>query len=231
MSARSRRTGFFGKLARIILGVGLALALGLAAMVLVYRFLAPVSTLMLARWAQGEGVERQYVPLERISPHLRAAVIVSEDARFCRHSGVDWDSLRQVIDAADEDGPARGASTIAMQTVKNLFLWPSRSFLRKGIEIPLALLIDAAWPKRRVLEVYLNLAEWGEGVFGAEAAAQRYFHKSAAKLDAREAALLATALPAPRRRNAARPTRGHAALAGLIMARARSADPLVDCAR
>ncbi len=119
-----------------------------------------------------------------------------------------------------------------MQTAKNLFLWPSRSFIRKGIEIPLALLLNrAGWPKRRVLEVYLNIAEWGDGLFGAEAAARRYFHKGADRLDAHEAALLATALPNPRRRDPARPTRRHAALAGLIMSRARGAELLVACAR
>jgi monofunctional biosynthetic peptidoglycan transglycosylase len=219
------------KLLRVILGVGLALAIGLAALILVYRFVAPVSTLMLARWVQGESVERRYVPLERISPDLRTAVIVSEDARFCRHAGVDWGALREVIDAAEEDGPSRGASTITMQSAKNLFLWPSKSFIRKGIEIPVAILIELEWPKRRILEVYLNIAEWGDGVFGVEAAAQRYFHKSAERLDAREAALLATALPNPRRRNAGRPSRVHAALAQRIMARARMAAPFVECAR
>ncbi|WP_245276162.1 monofunctional biosynthetic peptidoglycan transglycosylase [Methylocapsa aurea] len=219
------------RLLRVILGVGLALAMGLAALILVYRFVAPVSTLMLARWVQGESVERRYVPLERISPDLRTAVIVSEDARFCRHAGVDWGALREVIDAADDDGPSRGASTITMQSAKNLFLWPSKSFIRKGIEIPVALLIELEWPKRRILEVYLNIAEWGDGVFGVEAAAQRYFHKSAERLDAKEAALLATALPNPRRRNAGRPSRVHAALAQRIAARARTAAPFVECAR
>jgi len=231
MSSRSGRTGLFGKLARIILSVGAALALGVAVLLVAYRFVPPVSTLMLGRWIEGEPVERHYIPLDRISLSLRTAVIVSEDAQFCRNDGVEWGALREVIDAADEDGPSRGASTITMQTAKNLFLWPSRSFIRKGIEIPLALLIDRGWPKRRVLEVYLNIAEWGEGVFGAEAAARRYFHKSADGLDANEAALLATALPNPRRRDPARPTRRHAALARLIMGRARAAESLVECAR
>ena len=127
----------------------------------------------------GQTLERVYVPLNQISPNLRLAVIASEDAPFCHHHGVDWGALREVIDDADEDGPSRGASTIAMQTAKNLFLWPWRSAIRKGVEIPLALMIDFVWGKRRVLEVYFNIAEWGEGVFGAEAAAQHYFQKSA----------------------------------------------------
>ncbi len=229
MVARLRRAGLTGTIARIVFCAGLALALGFAALILVYRFLPPISTLMLARWLEGKTVERHYVPLERISGFLRAAVIVSEDARFCEHNGVDWSALRGVLDRAGANGPKRGASTIPMQTAKNLFLWPSRSYIRKAIEIPLALLIDIEWPKRRILEVYLNLAEWGKGVFGAEAAARHYFHKSADRLDAREAALLATALPNPEHRNAARPSRRHAGLAARIMARVLTAGPLVEC--
>jgi monofunctional biosynthetic peptidoglycan transglycosylase len=203
----------------------------LAALIIAYRFIDPVSTLMLARWVEGSPVARDYVPLGRISSELRTAVVVSEDARFCQHNGVDWGALREVVDEADADGPSRGASTITMQTVKNLFLWPSRSFIRKGLEIPLALILDFAWPKRRVLEVYLNIAEWGEGVFGAEAAARLYFHKSAASLDAWESALLATALPGPLKRNPARPGRGHAALAQRIISRMRTAEFAVGCLR
>lgn len=216
--------GLLGKLLGFLRNAGLLLAAGLAALIVAYRFIDPVSTLMLARWAEGSPVTRDFVPLGRISAELRAAVIVSEDARFCQHHGVDWGALREVVDEADTDGPSRGASTITMQTVKNLFLWPSRSFIRKGLEIPLALAVDFAWPKRRVLEVYLNIAEWGEGVFGAEAAARLYFHKSAASLDVWEAALLATALPNPLKRNSARPGRGHAALAQRIVARMRAAE-------
>ncbi|HET6376383.1 MAG TPA: monofunctional biosynthetic peptidoglycan transglycosylase [Methylocella sp.] len=208
------------------MGASVAILAAFAALILVYRFVPPVSTLMLARWIEGEPAERRYVPLDRISKELQKAVIVSEDARFCEHSGVDFGALREVLEEGGESGPARGASTLAMQTAKNLFLWPSRSYVRKAFEIPLALLIGLEWPKRRILEVYLNLAEWGEGIFGVEAAAQHYFGKSAAELGARESALLATALPNPRRRNAARPSRGHSALAARIMARARAAPPL-----
>jgi monofunctional glycosyltransferase len=229
MVSRFRPAGVIGTLARILLFAGVALALGFATLVFVYRFLPPISTLMIARWLEGKTVEHRYVPLERISDFLRAAVIVSEDARFCEHYGVDWGALREVLDRPGANGPTRGASTIPMQTAKNLFLWPSRSYVRKAIEIPLALLIDLEWPKRRILEVYLNLAEWGEGIFGAEAAARHFFHKSADRLDAREAALLATALPNPSHRNAARPSRRHAGLAARIMAHARTAGPLVSC--
>jgi monofunctional biosynthetic peptidoglycan transglycosylase len=229
MVSRFRPAGVIGTLARILLFAGVALALGFAALVFVYRFLPPISTFMIARWLEGKTVERHYVPLERISGFLRAAVIISEDARFCEHYGVDWGELREVLDRPGANGPMRGASTIPMQTAKNLFLWPSRSYVRKAIEIPLALLIDLEWPKRRVLEVYLNLAQWGEGIFGAEAAARHYFHKGADRLDAREAALLATSLPNPSHRNAARPSRRHAGLATRIMARALAAGPLVKC--
>lgn len=227
--ASSAGTPILRTLLKLLLGASVALALGVSALLVTYRFAPPVSTVMLARWVLGEEVDRRYVPLEHISPSLQKAVIVSEDSHFCQHHGVDWEALRSVIDDADADGPSRGASTIAMQTAKNLFLWPSRSYLRKAIEIPLALILDVAWPKRRVLEAYLNVAEWGEGIFGAEAAAQAYFSKPADRLDAREAALLAAALPSPRRRDSAHPTRGHSALARKIMARMQAADHLVDC--
>jgi monofunctional biosynthetic peptidoglycan transglycosylase len=205
---------------------------GLACLILAWRFAPPVSTLMLARWAFSEPVERRDVPLDEISPHLVAAVILSEDSQFCRHNGVDWNAMREVIGKAGAEGPARGASTITMQTAKNLFLWPARSYLRKMIEVPLALTLDATWPKRRILEAYLNIAEWGNGIFGAEAAARHYFGKSALRLEPFEAALLAVALPAPHRRDAANPARLHVRLARGILARMRTADSaLVDCAR
>lgn len=220
------------RLARIMLGVVAGLVLLLLGLLVAYRFVPPVSTLMLARWATLRPVQRVWMPIEKISPNLVAAVLMSEDARFCSHNGVDWGALQEVIADADEDGPSRGASTIAMQTAKNLFLWPSRSVVRKGMELPLALAIDAGWPKRRVIEVYLNIAEWGpDGVFGAEAASQRSFGKPAAALTAREAALLATALPNPIKRDAAKPGRGHARLAGIIQRRMADADEWVKCTR
>lgn len=224
MASRFSRAGFVGKLFIILTRLALAFALGVVALAFAYRYVTPTSTLMLAREIEGEPVQRLYVPLAQISPNLRAAVIASEDALFCRHHGVDWGALREVIDDADADGPSRGASTITMQTAKNLFLWPWRSAIRKAIEIPLALLIDFVWPKRRVLEIYLNIAEWGDGIFGAEAAAQRYFQKSADRLDLRQAALLASALPNPRLRDPARPSRQLGRRAATIIARTRSTD-------
>jgi monofunctional biosynthetic peptidoglycan transglycosylase len=183
---------------------------------------------MLGRWLMLKPVEREWVPLAQISPHLIRAVIASEDQRFCSHRGVDWVELNKVL--ANDDGPARGASTLTMQTAKNVFLWPGRSYLRKGLEIPLAMAIDLAWGKRRVIEVYLNLAEWGEGLFGAEAAAQRYFRKSAARLSPAEAARLAGALPNPRLRDPARPNRALQAAAGRSLRRLGGLGPLGDCA-
>jgi len=218
----------FRFLARLSLYLGLGLVLGLALLLGIlltaYRFVPPVSTLMLSRTLMGEPVERVYKPLTLISPLLAASVIASEDARFCEHDGVDWQALSDVLDRAKGGEPSRGASTLTMQTAKNLFLWNGRSFLRKGIEIPLALLIDAVWPKRRILEVYLNIAEWGEGIFGAEAATQHYFGKSAEVLDRYQAALLATALPNPRHRDAAHPTGLQRRLTRTIVRRAESAD-------
>jgi monofunctional biosynthetic peptidoglycan transglycosylase len=219
------------KALRYLLFLGLALLVALAGLILLWRAAPPVSTLMLARWVTFRGVERTYVPLARISPRLIAAIVISEDALFCRHHGVDWGALNEVINEADEDGPSRGASTITMQTAKNLFLWPQRSALRKGLEIPLAMLLDRAWGKKRVVEVYLNIAEWGPGLFGAEAAARRYFHKSAADLTQREASLLATALPNPILRDPSRPKRRQAVLAAINAGRVAGAEGYLDCVR
>ena len=209
-------------------------ALGLVvlfiALVMLYRVAHPPSTLMLGRWLTWQDVDRRWLALDQISPRLTDAVLMSEDAQFCQHRGVDWSALREVV-TESEDGPSRGASTITMQVVKNLFLWPSRSYLRKALEIPLALAVELAWSKHRILEIYLNIAEWGEGVFGAEAAAQAAFGKSATALTAREAALMATSLPNPVRRHAGRPSRGHQRLAAIVGARMGDAETWVQCVR
>lgn len=215
--------------ARIVAWAAIMAASAMAFLVALYAFAPPVSTLMIGRWATLQPVERVWVPMDRIAPALPAAVVMAEDAQFCRHSGVDWTALHEVVSA--EGGPARGASTITMQVAKNLFLWPSRSFVRKAMEIPIALLIDLAWSKRRIMEVYLNIAEWGAGVFGAEAAARKHFGKSASQLTAGEAALLARALPNPVKRAAGKPTRRHQALARLLQTRMGGAAPWLDCLR
>ncbi|RYB03437.1 monofunctional biosynthetic peptidoglycan transglycosylase [Lichenibacterium ramalinae] len=188
----------------------------------------PVSTLMAGRWLTGQPVDRRWVPLAAVSPKLVASVILSEDGQFCHEHGIDVSALREVI--ADGDGaPARGASTITMQVAKNLFLWPGRSYLRKALEIPLAVLLDALWGKRRVLEAYLNVAEWGEGIYGIEAAAQDHFHVGASALTGRQAALLATALPNPILRSVTQPSRHHRQLARRILDMQGIAGPHVAC--
>ena len=176
---------------------------------------------MLARLVTLRPVVRDFVPINRISSHLTHAVIAAEDGKFCVHRGIDWQAMRgAVAEAIDIDGdPSHGASTITMQTVKNLFLWHNFSYLRKPIEIPLALLLEVFWSKRRILETYLNTAEFGRGIFGAEAAARYYFGKSAAGLSLYEAAMLAAALPNPNGRNPARPSANLASYAGNIRAR------------
>jgi monofunctional biosynthetic peptidoglycan transglycosylase len=191
----------------------------------------PASSLMIQRLATGEGIDYRWVPLHWISPELTRAVITAEDARFCRHHGIDWAAFREVAkEAIDGDGrPARGASTIAMQTAKNLFLWEGRSVVRKVLELPLAIWIDTVWSKRRLIEVYLNIAEWAPGVYGAEAAAQRHFGKSTDKLSKREAALLAAVLPNPIVRRAGKPSNSVRRKAQVIAQRASAMGPLLDC--
>jgi monofunctional biosynthetic peptidoglycan transglycosylase len=190
-----------------------------------YRVVDPVSTLMLWRWMTGQRVTRTVVPLSRIAPVLPATVIAAEDGRFCSHRGVDWQEIREAIEEADDLDEIRGGSTISQQTAKNLFLWNGRSYLRKALELPLALWIDLVLPKRRVLEIYLNVAEWGpSGQFGAEAAARFAFAKSARDLSALDAATLAAILPNPRRRNARVPGPAVRRLAALYETRAQGAN-------
>lgn len=227
-----RRRGSF--LARWLRRLGLLIALCLLLPYLLlplYRFPAvhPVSTLMFYDMARGAPVEREWVAFDEIAPVLVQSVMMSEDARFCAHDGIDWESLNRVIDSTLEGDRTRGASTIAMQTVKNLYLWQSRSFLRKALEIPLALAADYVWSKRRMMEIYLNIAEWGPGIFGIEAAAQHHFGVSADALDARQAALLAVTLPNPHHRTPATPGSGLSGLADTIAARARASGPYIGC--
>lgn len=224
----ARRRSFAARLLRWMFVALAALAAALLVGLVLFRFAPAPSTLMIGRWLTLQPVSRDWVPLREISPQLVRAVVAAEDQRFCQHRGVDWVELNAVLE--DEDGPSRGASTLTMQTAKNVFLWPGRSYLRKALEIPLAMAIDVAWPKQRIMEVYLNVAEWGEGVFGAEAAAQLYFGKPAADLSAQEAARLAGALPNPILRNPARPSRSLVSAAGRVQRRVGQLGPLGDCA-
>jgi monofunctional biosynthetic peptidoglycan transglycosylase len=189
----------------LVLAVLAAIPLGL---ILVFRFVDPPGSMVMAgRWAGGVTIRHRWVPLEQMSEILVKTVITSEDTHFCAHRGVDWGAVREAIEEAEKrgDGAPRGASTIPMQTAKNLFLWQRRSYVRKAAEIPLAYAMSLLWPKRRMIEVYLNIAEWGPGVFGAQAAARYHFKRPAAKITARQAAQLAAALPNPHVRNAGRP--------------------------
>lgn len=166
---------------------------------IIYIIIPPVSTLMAARLLTFRGIDYDIVNIEKVSPQLIRSVIRAEDAKFCQHSGIDWDSLFLAI--KNKDGRSRGASTISMQVAKNLFLWPQQSYIRKAIEIPVAIYIDIIWSKKRMMEVYLSIAEWGDGVFGVEAASQKYFKKPAKNLNSYESALLAAMLPSPLKRN------------------------------
>ena len=179
----------------------------------------PLSMLMLTQRLTGQRIEHAWVPLSAISPQLRRAVITSEDGKFCRHWGFDVGEIRAAM--TRENGFGRGASTITQQVAKNLFLWPGKSYVRKALEIPVTLVIEAIWPKPRIFEVYLNIAEWGPGVFGAEAAAQYYYSHSAARLSEREAALLAVALPNPIARDASDPDPGVSRRASRLQTRMR----------
>ncbi|MGH6860720.1 MAG: monofunctional biosynthetic peptidoglycan transglycosylase [Phyllobacterium sp.] len=221
----------FGRVKRYLILTILVLVMLPIVLLSLYRlpFVHPVSTLMIKDLATFSGYDRRWVPLEAISPRLVNSVMMSEDAKFCFHSGVDWDALNSVVSDTMDGEQTRGASTIPMQTAKNLFLWNSRSFIRKGLEVPLAVLTNTILPKRRLMEIYLNIAEWGPGIYGIEAAAQYHFKTSAAKLSSRQAAYLAVSLPNPIVRNPARPGRGLQTLARVNERRARGAGAYVGC--
>ncbi|EKF18971.1 monofunctional biosynthetic peptidoglycan transglycosylase [Nitratireductor pacificus] len=189
----------------------------------------PISTLMVKDLATLTGYDRRWTSLDAMGPLIQHSVMMSEDGQFCAHSGIDWAALNTVINDALSGEAARGASTIPMQTAKNLFLWQGRSFVRKAMELPLALFLDTVLSKRRVMEIYLNIAEWGPNIYGAEAAARHYFGRPASELTRRQAALLAVALPNPLERNPAKPSRGLNRLAANIERRALKAGGYVGC--
>ena len=200
-------------------------------MMLLYKlpFIHPLSTLMLRDQITFTPYEREWRSIDDISPNLVYAVVMSEDGQFCSHSGVDWNAMKTVI--SRDGGPNRGASTITMQMVKNLFLWHDRSYLRKGLEIPYATVADAVLSKRRIMEIYLNIAEWGPGIYGAEAASQHFFKRSAKNLNPRQAAYLAVTLPNPKLRNPSRPSVNLTRLERLIEKRVRQSAAYTQCLR
>lgn len=193
------------KLLKFILRWGLFLALGALilslAVLLLLRYVNPPTTAFIVahqvETRSLSGVRQTWVPLEDISPWMPLAVIASEDQRFLSHWGIDVDAIATVVSAARDGGDLRGASTITQQTAKNLFLWGGRSYLRKGLEAMLAVAMDGLWSKRRIMEVYLNVAEFGHGIYGVEAASQAHFGVPAASLTAGQAARLAAVLPNP----------------------------------
>lgn len=205
-----------GWIRRILVGLGWALGLFLAlnlVLIITFRFVpVPVSALMVQRRMESWSSERpyasrhQWVPLEEISPSLGVAVIAAEDQNFPDHFGFDWKAIEKAVQHNEHSRRKRGASTVSQQTAKNLFLWNSRSWTRKGLEAWFTLLIEAGWSKKRILEVYLNIVEFGDGIYGAEAAARAYFGKPAKRLTPGEAALLAAVLPNPRKFRANAPS-------------------------
>jgi len=231
MARRQRKPRILRRLMRRLVAFLVVLALLPLGLGLLYRlpFVHPVSTLMIGDLVTLRGYDRQWTPLDELGKPIVHAVMMSEDGQFCSHSGIDFGELKAAIDEALSGERTRGASTIPMQTVKNLFLWPGRSFLRKAIEAPLALYLDAVMPKRRIMEIYLNIAEWGPGIYGAEAAAQFYFGQPAHSLSRRQAALLAAALPNPFLRNPLNPDAATRRVVGVIEARARRAGGYDDC--
>ncbi|MBX3479285.1 MAG: monofunctional biosynthetic peptidoglycan transglycosylase [Caulobacter sp.] len=197
-----------GRLFRGLLLAGLIIGVALpVASTLIYRFVGPpITILMIQRLSEGQGLERHWVPLKTMSPALPYAVIAAEDARFCSHHGFDFEAMEKAMAHNQrKPGRIRGGSTISQQTAKNVFLWPQRSYVRKGFEAWFTVLIETLWGKKRIMEVYLNTVEWGPGVYGADAAARRNFGVGADQLTPAQASRLAAILPSPLKWKAARP--------------------------
>ena len=204
--------------ASLLRGLGVALLAWLlltTTTVLLLRWVRPLASAFMleggaAAWQaheRGYRTDFRWVSLEQISPHVAMAVIASEDQQFPFHAGFDFNSIREAVRASERGKRLRGASTISQQVAKNLFLWPGHSFVRKGLEAYFTVLIETLWPKERILEMYLNVAQFGDGIYGVQAAAERFWHEPALRLSSAEAALLAAVLPNPLRLHAERPSR------------------------
>ncbi|MGD9814854.1 MAG: monofunctional biosynthetic peptidoglycan transglycosylase [Hyphomonadaceae bacterium] len=228
---RIKRRKRFGWLITIVSVLFIALVLAPVTWVAVYRFIDPPTITMMQRASQGQTIRHYPVPISRISPHVVRAVIAAEDSRFCSHDGFDFEAIRDAMERNAQGGRVRGASTVSQQTAKNLFLWQGRTWIRKGIEVYFTALIEFMWPKRRIMEAYLNAAEWGDGNFGIEAAARARFGVSAADLTPLQAARLAAVLPNPNEWRADNPGPRTRERAQMLMARARDvrAQGLASC--
>ncbi|UJW84051.1 transglycosylase domain-containing protein [Devosia sp. SL43] len=229
MARRRKSTGIW----RILRWPVYALAVLVAIPVIltpIYLFVDPVSVPMLERYLTGRPVVREWRDMADISDRLKASVILSEDGQFCRHWGVDLGALREEVERYMEGEDARGASTITMQVARNLFLWNGQSVVRKALEVPLAFYVDLILPKHRIMEIYLNIAEWGpEGQFGVAAGAERAFGIVPQNLDWRAATLLVTALPNPMLRQPGRPSAGMVRIAGIIEGRVAEFGERASC--
>ncbi|HEX6860730.1 MAG TPA: monofunctional biosynthetic peptidoglycan transglycosylase [Caulobacteraceae bacterium] len=202
--AAKGKVGWVRRIVAWLLVITVVIPVGLT---VIYRFIPPpITVLMVQRLIEGKGLDRHWRPLSDISPALPRAVIAAEDSHFCEHHGFDVEAIEKAIKHNERrPGRIRGGSTISQQTAKNVFLWPQRSWVRKGAEAYFTVLIEALWGKRRIMEVYLNTVEWGPGVYGAEAAARKNFGVGADRLTASQAARLAAILPSPLKWRAARP--------------------------
>lgn len=211
----------------------MAIAVLPAVLTLVYlpSFVHPISTLMMKDLVTLRGYERQWTPLDDFGDRLVNSVLMSEDGQFCAHRGIDLGELRAILDDFLAGEATRGGSTITMQTVKNLYLWQGRSYIRKAVELPYAIYLDLVASKARIMEIYLNIAEWGPGIYGAEAAARHHFGKSTRELTARQAALLAVTLPNPHVRTPGKPSAALSRLAARIERRASHAGSYNHCVR
>jgi monofunctional glycosyltransferase len=227
-----RRRGL-RRLLLVVVAAAIAIPIAIPlVLVPVYAFVDPVSTSMLRRYLTGHPVDRQWVAIDQVSDRLKASVVMSEDGQFCRHHGVDLGALRDEIGVWWDGGKPRGASTITMQVARNLFLWNDRSLLRKALEVPLALYIDLVLSKRRIMEIYLNTAQWGPvGEFGVEAGTRRAFGAGAAALSWERAALMAASLPNPLLRRPEKPGPHLRRVARVVEARARQAERNTACLR
>ncbi|MGO1247735.1 MAG: monofunctional biosynthetic peptidoglycan transglycosylase [Oceanisphaera sp.] len=220
----------FSFLKRCFFWLLMLLILGPLLLTLVYRYVpVPATPLMVIRLFEGEGWAKHWQPAAGISHHLKASVIAAEDNKFCQHNGFDWEAFADVLGEFQHQGKLRGGSTISMQTAKNLYLWPGRSFIRKGLEAVYTPMLELILPKSRVMTLYLNIAEFGPGIYGAEAAAQAYFNTSAANLSRHQAALLAAVLPNPRVYDASQPSTYVQGRARTIQRRTHQLGTLLKC--